>query len=85
MTPPVGGGIRSLNVAIRHRLDLHACIRPIRYIDKVPRPMKNAVKENMVVFLENMEDVYAGIEWESGSAEAGRVIAFFKRDGRFRA
>jgi len=78
MTTPVGGGIRSLNVAIRHRLNLYACIRPIKYIDKVPSPMKSPEKVDMVVFRENMEDVYAGIEWESGSKEVGEVIAFLK-------
>jgi isocitrate dehydrogenase len=78
MTTPVGGGIRSLNVAIRHRLNLYACIRPIRYIDSVPSPMKHPEKVNVVVFRENMEDVYAGIEWESGSEDARRVISFLK-------
>ncbi|RJQ51074.1 MAG: isocitrate dehydrogenase (NADP(+)) [Desulfobacteraceae bacterium] len=78
MTTPVGGGIRSLNVAIRHRLNLYACIRPIRYIDSVPSPMKHPEKVNVVVFRENMEDVYAGIEWESGSEDASRVISFLK-------
>jgi len=80
MTTPVGGGIRSLNVAIRHRLNLYACIRPIKYIDPVPSPMKHPEKVDMVVFRENMEDVYAGIEWEAGSKEVRRVIAFLKEE-----
>jgi isocitrate dehydrogenase len=78
MTTPVGGGIRSLNVAIRQKLNLYACVRPIKYIDPVPSPMKSPEKVDMVVFRENMEDVYAGIEWESGSKEVRRVISFLK-------
>ena len=78
MTTPVGGGIRSLNVAIRHKLNLYACIRPVRYIDPVPSPMKAPEKVDMVVFRENMEDVYAGIEWESGSEEVLQVISFLE-------
>ncbi|MCP4747111.1 MAG: isocitrate dehydrogenase (NADP(+)) [Desulfobacteraceae bacterium] len=76
MTTPVGTGIRSLNVAIRQKLDLYACVRPVRYIDPVPSPMKNPGKINMVVFRENTEDLYAGIEWQAGSQEAGQVIGF---------
>ncbi len=78
MTTPVGGGIRSLNVAIRQALDLYACIRPVKYIDPVPSPMRAPVKIDMVIFRENMEDVYAGIEWQSGSRDAERVITFLK-------
>ena len=80
MTTPVGGGIRSLNVAIRHKLNLYACIRPIKYIDSVPSPVKSPEKVDMVVFRENMEDVYAGIEWERGSEEVQRVIRFLQSE-----
>ncbi len=76
MTTPVGTGIRSLNVAIRQKLDLYACVRPVRYIDPVPSPMKNPEKINMVIFRENTEDLYAGIEWQAGSADATKVIDF---------
>jgi len=78
MTTPVGGGIRSLNVAIRQELNLYACVRPIRYIERVPSPMRAPEKVDMVVFRENMEDVYAGIEWESGSSDVQQVISFLK-------
>ena len=78
LTTPVGKGIRSLNVALRQRLDLYACVRPIRYIDGVPSPMRRPERVNMVVFRENTEDVYAGIEWEAQSSEAEAVIAFLK-------
>ena len=78
LTTPVGKGIRSLNVAIRQELDLYACIRPVKYIDTVPSPMKNPEKVDMVIFRENTEDVYAGIEWESGSDEANQVIQFLQ-------
>ena len=78
LTTPVGKGIRSLNVALRQRLDLYACVRPIRYIDGVPSPMRHPERVNMVVFRENTEDVYAGIEWEAQSSEAEAVIAFLK-------
>ncbi|MBU4184839.1 MAG: isocitrate dehydrogenase (NADP(+)) [Proteobacteria bacterium] len=78
LTTPVGKGIRSLNVTIRQELDLYACVRPVKYIDYVPSPMKNPEKVDMVVFRENTEDVYAGIEWQSGSDGAGRVISFLK-------
>jgi isocitrate dehydrogenase len=76
MTTPVGTGIRSLNVAIRQKLDLYACVRPVRYIDPVPSPMKFPEKIDMVVFRENTEDLYAGIEWQAGGEEAAKVIAF---------
>ncbi|MFH1090816.1 MAG: isocitrate dehydrogenase (NADP(+)) [Pseudomonadota bacterium] len=80
LTTPVGGGIRSLNVALRRIFDLYACIRPVKYIPGVPSPMKHPEKVDMVVFRENTEDVYAGIEWESGSDEARRVIEFLTRE-----
>ncbi len=80
LSTPVGGGIRSLNVTIRHKLDLYACIRPVTYISGVPSPVKNPEKVNMIVFRENTEDVYAGIEWPSGSPEAQKVIKFFKEN-----
>lgn len=76
MTTPIGTGIRSLNVAIRQKLDLYACVRPVRYIEPVPSPMKQPQKIDMVVFRENTEDLYAGIEWQAGGQEASRVIDF---------
>jgi isocitrate dehydrogenase len=78
LTTPVGKGMRSLNVAIRQRLDLYACVRPVRYIETVPSPMKSPEKIDMVVFRENTEDLYAGIEWQSGTPEAERLAAFLK-------
>ncbi|MCF8024083.1 MAG: isocitrate dehydrogenase (NADP(+)) [Desulfobacteraceae bacterium] len=78
LTTPVGKGIRSLNVTIRQALDLYACVRPVKYVEGVPSPMKHPEKINMVVFRENTEDVYAGIEWQSGSPEAQKVIAFLR-------
>jgi len=76
MTTPIGKGIRSLNVAIRQKLDLYACVRPVKYIDTVPSPMKNPEKIDMVVFRENTEDLYAGIEFQAGSTEAEKVRGF---------
>ena len=76
MTTPIGSGIRSLNVAIRQKLDLYACVRPVAYIDGVPSPLKSPEKIDMVVFRENTEDLYAGIEWQAGSDEADKVIEF---------
>ncbi|MFH0994449.1 MAG: isocitrate dehydrogenase (NADP(+)) [Pseudomonadota bacterium] len=78
LTTPVGKGIRSVNVTLRQKLDLYACIRPVRYIQGVPSPMKHPEKVNMVIFRENTEDVYAGIEWPSGSEDAEKVIRFLK-------
>lgn len=78
LTTPVGKGIRSLNVAIRQRLDLYACVRPVRYIESVPSPMKHPEEINMVVFRENTEDLYAGVEYESGTAEAETLATFLK-------
>jgi isocitrate dehydrogenase len=79
MTTPIGAGIRSLNVAIRQKLDLYACVRPVRYIDQVPSPMKQPEKIDMVIFRENTEDLYSGIEWEAGSPEADKVIDFLNK------
>ena len=78
LTTPVGEGMRSLNVAIRQKLDLYACVRPVRYIDPVPSPMRHPEKIDMVVFRENTEDLYAGIEWASGSEEAEAVAEFLQ-------
>ena len=78
LTTPVGAGARSVNVALRQTLDLYACIRPVRYIPGVPSPMKHPEAVNMVVFRENTEDVYAGIEFESGSEEAKRLRVFLR-------
>ncbi|MDM8537176.1 NADP-dependent isocitrate dehydrogenase [Desulfobacterales bacterium HSG17] len=80
LTTPVGKGIRSLNVAIRQKLDLYACVRPVRYIDTVPSPMKSPEKVDMIIFRENTEDLYAGIEWQSGTPEAQRVQAFLEKE-----
>jgi isocitrate dehydrogenase len=80
MTTPVGKGIRSLNVAIRHKLDLYTCVRPVKYIDPVPSPMRHPEKIDMVVFRENMEDLYAGIEWQAGSPDAARVRKFLNEE-----
>ncbi len=80
LTTPVGGGLRSLNVSIRQALDLYACIRPIRYIPGIPSPVRNPELVDMVVFRENTEDLYAGIEWKEGSEEARRVIDFLTRE-----
>jgi len=76
LTTPIGKGIRSLNVTIRQKLDLFACVRPVKYIDSVPSPMKHPEKIDMVIFRENTEDVYAGIEWEAKSDQARQVIGF---------
>jgi isocitrate dehydrogenase len=78
LTTPVGKGIRSLNVAIRQRLDLYACVRPVRYIEAVPSPMKHPEAIDMVIFRENTEDLYAGVEFESGTVEAQTLAAFLK-------
>ena len=80
LTTPVGGGIRSLNVTLRQVLDLYACIRPVRYFEGVGSPMKEPQKLNIVVFRENTEDVYAGIEWKAGSPEADKLRAFIKQE-----
>ncbi|MCY4588639.1 MAG: isocitrate dehydrogenase (NADP(+)) [Bryobacterales bacterium] len=76
LTTPVGGGIRSLNVALRQLLELYVCMRPVRYFPGVPSPVRNPQKLDVVIFRENTEDVYAGIEWQQGSAEVAKVIGF---------
>lgn len=78
LTTPVGGGIRSLNVAIRQRLDLYANVRPVYWIPGIPSPMKAPKRMDMIMFREATEDVYAGIEWQAGTAEAEKVLAFFR-------
>ncbi len=80
LTTPIGGGIRSLNVALRQMLDLYACIRPVRYFEGVGSPMKQPGLLNIVVFRENTEDVYAGIEWKAGSPEAEKLIQFINKE-----
>jgi isocitrate dehydrogenase len=77
LTTPIGGGIRSLNVSIRQKLDLYACVRPIRYFPGIETPMKRPQDTKMVIYRENTEDIYAGIEWEEGSDEVKKVIKFF--------
>jgi isocitrate dehydrogenase len=76
LTTPVGGGIRSLNVTLRQVLDLYACVRPVRYFQGVPSPVRNPERMNVVIFRENTEDVYAGIEWKAGTPEAKKLIEF---------
>lgn len=78
LTTPIGGGFRSLNVTLRQVLDLYACIRPVKYYKGVPSPVRNPEKMNIVIFRENTEDVYSGIEWSEGSDEALQVIDYFK-------
>lgn len=80
LTTPVGGGIRSLNVALRQLLDLYVCLRPVRYFDGTPSPVKHPEKVDMVIFRENSEDIYAGIEWAADTAEAKKVIHFLEKD-----
>ncbi|MEW6057634.1 MAG: NADP-dependent isocitrate dehydrogenase [Bdellovibrionota bacterium] len=80
LTTPVGGGIRSLNVALRQMLDLYVCLRPVRYFKGVPSPVKRPEKVDMVIFRENTEDIYAGIEWASGSAEVKKLIQFLEKE-----
>ncbi|HEX4852514.1 MAG TPA: isocitrate/isopropylmalate family dehydrogenase, partial [Puia sp.] len=80
LTTPVGGGIRSINVALRQELDLYVCLRPVRYFRGVPSPLLHPEKTNMVIFRENSEDIYAGIEWESESEKAKKVINFLIKD-----
>jgi len=80
LTTPVGGGIRSLNVALRQILDLYACVRPVKYYKGVPSPVKHPERMDVVIFRENTEDVYAGVEWEQGTAEAARLIEFLNKD-----
>ena len=80
LTTPVGGGIRSLNVALRQELDLYICLRPVRYYEGTPSPVKRPDLTDMVIFRENAEDIYAGIEWKPGSAEANKVIDFLRSE-----
>jgi len=80
LTTPVGGGIRSLNVALRQELDLYVCLRPVQYFKGVPSPVREPDKTNMVIFRENSEDIYAGIEWEAGSEQAKKVIKFLREE-----
>jgi len=80
LTTPVGGGIRSLNVSLRQKLDLYVCLRPVRYFDGTPSPLQHPEYTDMVIFRENSEDIYAGIEWLSGSDEAKKVIDFLQNE-----
>ncbi|MBM2839306.1 MAG: icd [Deltaproteobacteria bacterium] len=80
LTTPVGGGIRSLNVTLRQVLDLYQCVRPVRYFTNVPSPVKEPEKVDMVIFRENTEDVYSGIEWKEGSSEAKKLIEFIEKE-----
>lgn len=80
LTTPVGGGIRSLNVTMRQELDLYTCLRPVRYYAGTPSPLREPEKTDMVIFRENSEDIYAGIEWESGSEEVKKVISFLQNE-----
>jgi isocitrate dehydrogenase len=80
LTTPVGGGIRSINVALRQTLDLYACVRPVRWYQGVPSPVRRPERVDMVIFRENTEDIYAGIEWEQGTAEVARVLRFLQEE-----
>jgi len=80
LTTPVGGGIRSLNVALRQDLDLYVCQRPVRYYEGTPSPVRHPERVDMVIFRENSEDIYAGIEWAAGTPQVGRVIAFLQKE-----
>jgi isocitrate dehydrogenase len=80
LTTPVGGGIRSLNVALRQMLDLYVCLRPVRWYKGVPSPVKNPGKVDMVIFRENTEDIYAGIEYAAGTPEAQKILDFFAKE-----
>ena len=80
LTTPVGGGIRSLNVAMRQELDLYVCLRPVRYFTGTPSPIKEPWHVNMVIFRENSEDIYAGIEWPAGSPEVKKLIHFLQTE-----
>src|ERR1041385_1495064 len=80
LTTPVGGGIRSLNVTLRQVLDLYSCVRPVRYYQGTPSPVKHPERMDIVIFRENTEDVYAGVEWEEGTPEARRLIEFLNKD-----
>ncbi|MGA9116879.1 MAG: NADP-dependent isocitrate dehydrogenase [Bacteroidota bacterium] len=80
LTTPVGGGIRSINVALRQMLDLYVCLRPVQYFEGVPSPVKRPELVNMVIFRENTEDIYAGIEWKAGTAEAAKVVGWLRQE-----
>ena len=80
LTTPTSGGMRSLNVALRQMLDLYVCLRPVRYFQGVPSPVKEPEKADMVIFRENTEDIYAGVEWEAGTPEVAKVIAFLQQE-----
>ena len=80
LTTPIGGGIRSLNVALRQMLDLYVCLRPVRWYKGVPSPVKRPEKVDMVIFRENTEDIYAGLEVEEGTPEAAKLIALLKEN-----
>ena len=80
LTTPVGGGIRSINVALRQTLDLYACVRPVRWFPGVPSPVRRPERVDMVIFRENTEDIYAGIEWEAGTPEAAKVLRFLQEE-----
>src|SRR6187431_1764631 len=80
LTTPIGGGIRSLNVALRQILDLYVCLRPVRWYTGVPSPVKHPEKVDMVIFRENTEDIYAGIEWKGGSEDAAKMLAFLEKE-----
>src|SRR3954464_9916316 len=80
LTTPIGGGIRSLNVALRQLLDLYVCLRPVRYFSGVPSPVKRPEKVDMVIFRENTEDIYAGIEYAAGTPESQKVLDFLQKE-----
>src|SRR6058998_1725953 len=80
LSTPVGGGIRSLNVTLRQVLDLYACVRPVRYFDGVPSPVRHPERVDVVIFRENTEDVYAGIEYKAGSEQADKLAAFLRSE-----
>jgi isocitrate dehydrogenase len=80
LTTPIGGGIRSLNVALRQTLDLYVCLRPVQWFKGVPSPVKHPEKVNMIIFRENTEDIYAGIEWKAGTPEAKKIIDFLQKE-----
>src|SRR5204863_380061 len=80
LTTPVGGGIRSLNVALRQLLDLYVCLRPVQYFQGVPSPVKHPEKVNVIIFRENTEDIYAGIDYQAGSVEAAKILEFLQKE-----
>src|SRR6266567_2417801 len=80
LTTPIGGGIRSLNVALRQLLDLYVCLRPVQYFNGVPSPVKHPEKVNMIIFRENTEDIYAGIEYAAGTAESQKILDFLAKE-----